>query len=325
MFEEKDILLKANHIVKQFPASHGRTLTACNDVSLNVYKGQTLGIVGESGCGKSTFVRMLVSLDKPTSGEILYHGKDLVKMSKKETRESRQDMQMVFQDPQGSFDPKMRVIDILTEPLMNYKKIKNSEREAKAKELLRMVELPEDFICRFPHNMSGGQNQRISIARALSLKPEILVCDEATSALDVSVQKTIIELLVKLQKEKNISMVFICHDLALIQSFAHQVAVMYLGNIVEILPGEDVCTKAEHPYTKALLGAQFSIHMDPAAKIESIASEAPSPLDVPKGCPFQNRCEHRTQKCMREMPKLTELAPGHQAACHRFSERTGMG
>ena len=147
---------------------------------------------------------------------------------------------------------------------------------------------------------------------------QILVCDEATSALDVSVQKTIIELLVKLQKEKNISMVFICHDLALIQSFAHQVAVMYLGNIVETLPGEDVCTKAEHPYTKALLGAQFSIHMDPNTKIESIESEAPSPLDVPKGCPFQNRCEHCTQKCKSEMPKLTELAPGHQVACHLF-------
>ena len=319
MFDEKDIILKANHIVKQFPASHGRTLTACNDVNLNVYKGQTLGIVGESGCGKSTFVRMLISLDKPTSGEILYHGKDLVKMSKKETWENRQNMQMVFQDPQGSFNPKMKIIDILTEPLMNFGKIKSSEKEAKAKELLRMVELPEDFIYRFPHNMSGGQRQRVSIARALSLEPEILVCDEATSALDVSVQKTVIELLVKLQKEKNISMVFICHDLALIQSFAHQVAVMYLGNIVETLPGEDVCSKAKHPYTKALLGAQFSIHMDPNTKIESIESEAPSPLDVPKGCPFQNRCEHCTQKCKNEMPKLKELAPGHQVACHLFS------
>lgn len=320
MFDEKDIILKANHIVKQFPASHGRTLTACNDVNLNVYKGQTLGIVGESGCGKSTFVRMLISLDKPTSGEILYHGKDLVKMNKKEIWENRQNMQMVFQDPQGSFNPKMKIIDILTEPLMNFGKIKSSEKEAKAKELLRMVELPEDFIYRFPHNMSGGQRQRVSIARALSLEPEILVCDEATSALDVSVQKTVIELLVKLQKEKNISMVFICHDLALIQSFAHQVAVMYLGNIVETLPGADVCSKAEHPYTKALLGAQFSIHMDPNTKIESIESEAPSPLDVPKGCPFQNRCEHCTEKCKSEMPKLTELAPGHQVACHLFSK-----
>ena len=315
MSENHEIVMQAKHIVKQFPASRGRTLTACNDINLTMYKGKTLGIVGESGCGKSTFVRMLISLDKPTSGEILYHGKDLVKMSKKETWENRQNMQMVFQDPQGSFNPKMKIIDILTEPLLNYGKIKSSEKEAKAKELLRMVELPEDFIYRFPHNMSGGQRQRVSIARALSLEPEILVCDEATSALDVSVQESVIELLVRLQKEKNICMIFICHDLALIRSFAHQIAVMYLGHIVETIPGEDVSGNAEHPYTKALVGAQFSVHMDPAKKIESIESEAPSPLDVPVGCPFQNRCEHCTEQCKKEMPELKEIAPGHEVAC----------
>ena len=236
MFKESDIVLSAKHIVKQFPASGGRTLTACNDVNLNVYKGKTLGIVGESGCGKSTFVRMVISLDKPTSGEILYHGKNLSNLSKKETWLNRQNMQMVFQDPLASFDPKMKIVDILTEPLINYGKLKRSEKEAKARELLKMVELPGDFVDRYPHNMSGGQRQRISIARALSLEPEILVCDEATSALDVSVQESVIQLLVRLQKEKNISMLFICHDLALIRSFAHQIAVMYLGNIVEVIP-----------------------------------------------------------------------------------------
>ena len=219
MFKESDIVFSAKHIVKQFPASHGRTLTACNDINLNVYKGKTLGIVGESGCGKSTFVRMVISLDKPTSGEILYHGKNLAGLSKKETWLNRQNMQMVFQDPLASFDPKMKIVDILTEPLINFGKLKKSEKEAKARELLEMVELPGDFVDRYPHNMSGGQRQRISIARALSLEPEILVCDEATSALDVSVQESVIELLVRLQKEKNISMLFICHDLALIRSF----------------------------------------------------------------------------------------------------------
>ena len=228
MFKESDIVLSAKHIVKQFPASHGRTLTACNDINLNVYKGKTLGIVGESGCGKSTFVRMVISLDKPTSGEILYHGKNLADLSKKETWLNRQNMQMVFQDPLASFDPKMKIVDILTEPLINFGKLKKSEKEAKARELLEMVALPGDFVDRYPHNISGGQRQRISIARALSLEPEILVCDEATSALDVSVQESVIELLVRLQKEKNISMLFICHDLALIRSFAHQIAVMYL-------------------------------------------------------------------------------------------------
>ena len=164
MFKESDIVLSAKHIVKQFPASGGRTLTACNDVNLNVYKGKTLGIVGESGCGKSTFVRMVISLDKPTSGEILYHGKNLSDLSKKETWLNRQNMQMVFQDPLASFDPKMKIVDILTEPLINYGKLKRSEKEAKARELLEMVELPGDFADRYPHNMSGGQRQRISIA-----------------------------------------------------------------------------------------------------------------------------------------------------------------
>lgn len=316
MFRDEDIILQSRHVVKQFPASGGRTLTACNDISLNVYKGMTLGIVGESGCGKSTFVRMLMQLDAPTSGEILYHGKDITKQSGNERWENRQHMQMVFQDPQASFNPKMKVIDILTEPLMNYGRLQKKDKEAKAAELLQMVELPEDFMYRFPHNMSGGQRQRIGIARALSLEPEILVCDEATSALDVSVQKTIIELLVRIQKEKNIGIAFICHDIALIRSFAHQIAVMYLGNIVEVIPGEIVGTGAKHPYTKALLGALFSIHMDPSVKIESIESEAPSPLNVPDGCPFRNRCGICTERCGQEKPVLKEIAPGHQVACH---------
>ena len=204
---------------------------------------------------------------------------------------------------------------------MNFGKLKRSQKEEKARELLEMVELPADFMYRYPHNMSGGQRQRVSIARALSLEPEILVCDEATSALDVSIQKTIIELLVRLQKEKNVSMIFICHDLALIQSFAHQIAVMYLGHIVEVIPGEDVATKTVHPYTQALLGAQFSIHMDPNKKIESIESEAPSPLDIPKGCPFADRCEHCMEKCRSQKPVLQEIAPGHEAACHYVAQQ----
>lgn len=316
MFNKEEIILKTEHIVKQFPASGGRVLTACHDISLNVYKGKTLGIVGESGCGKSTFVRMLTQMDTPTSGNITYRDKDMLAFSKRETWLNRQNMQMVFQDPLASFNPRMKIIDILTEPLMNFGRLKKSEKEAKAKELLEMVELPADFMYRYPHNMSGGQRQRVGIARALSLEPEILVCDEATSALDVSIQKSMIELLVRLQKEKNISIVFICHDLALIQSFAHQIAVMYLGHIVEVIPGEAVGKEARHPYTQALLGALFSIHMDPTKKIESIESEAPSPLDVPKGCPFQNRCEYCMEKCKTEKPVLKEIGQGHEVACY---------
>lgn len=230
MFKESDIVLSAKHIVKQFPASGGRTLTACNDVNLNVYKGKTLGIVGESGCGKSTFVRMVISLDKPTSGEILYHGKNLSDLSKKETWLNRQNMQMVFQDPLASFDPKMKIVDILTEPLINYGKLKRSEKESKARELLKMVELPEDFTDRYPHNMSGGQRQRISIARAILKNPPILILDEATSALDTESERLVQEALERLMKTR--TTIAIAHRLSTIKN-ADEICVLYEGEIVE--------------------------------------------------------------------------------------------
>ncbi len=316
MSPESEPILTAKHVTKKFAASGGRSLLACDDVNLSVYRGRTLGIVGESGCGKSTFVKMIVQMFQPTEGEIIYDGKDITKLKGEELRQSRKKIQMVFQDPAAAFSPHMKIIDIITEPLMNFHLIKRSEKEARAKELLEMVELPADFVYRYPHNMSGGQRQRVGIARALALEPEIIVCDEATSALDVSVQDRVIQLLVKLQKEKNISMVFICHDMALIQSFAHQVAVMYLGNIVEVLPGDQVGTNAQHPYTQAMLGAIFSTHMDFSKKIESIESEAPSPVDVPPGCPFQNRCDRCQDICKKEKPVLREIDRDHEVACH---------
>ena len=316
MSENHEIVMQANHIVKQFPASHGRTLTACNDINLTMYKGRTLGIVGESGCGKSTFVRMVISLDKPTSGEILYHGKNITALSKKETWENRQNLQMVFQDPLASFNPKMKIGDILTEPLMNYKKIKRSERTAKAKELLRMVELPEEFVDRYPHNMSGGQRQRISIARALSLEPEILVCDEATSALDVSVQEKICELLVRLLREKDITYLFICLDIGLVDLMSHQVAVMYLGNVVELLEKGRLSVNGVHPYTKALIKSIFKVDFKPGEKIQPLEGDIPSPLALPLGCPFQSRCEYCQEICRSEKPQLQEIKKGHFAACH---------
>lgn len=320
--KEAPVIMEAKHVTKKFTASDGRPLLACNDVNLQVRKGETLGIVGESGCGKSSFVKMIVQMYPPTEGEIIYEGRDITKLKGEELRQNRKKIQMVFQDPAAAFHPKMKVMDIVTEPLLNFKLIKKSEKEAKAKELLRMVELPEDFVYRYPHNMSGGQRQRIGIARALALEPEIIVCDEATSALDVSVQDRVIELLVKIQKEKGISFVFICHDMALVQSFAHQVAVMYLGNIVEVLPGWEVGTNAVHPYTKAMLGAIFSTKMDFTKKIESIESEAPSPVDVPPGCPFQNRCDQCMEICRTQKPVLVDVGPDHKAACHLFTEKT---
>ena len=318
MFENDEVILEAKHVTRRFTASGGRTLVANHDINLKMYKGKTLGLVGESGCGKSTFMRFLISLDTPSEGQILYRGKDITKMKGEELRQNRQNIQMVFQDPSASFNPKMKIRDILCEPLMNFKRIKASEKDAAAKKLLHMVELPEEFADRYPHNMSGGQRQRVAIARALALEPEILIMDEATAALDVSVQKTIIELVSKLQKEQQITIGFICHDIALVQSVAHQVAVMYLGNLVEVIPGKDIAEKSVHPYTRALMGAIFDIHMDFSKPIESIESEAPSPLDVPDGCPFQNRCEHCMEVCRQERPELIELESGHQVVCHLF-------
>ena len=320
MFDEKDMILEAKHVTRKFPAAGGKTLTACNDINLKMYKGKTLGLVGESGCGKSTFMRFLVSLDVPTEGEILYHGTDITKLKGEALRQNRQNIQMVFQDPGASFNPKMKIRDIICEPLMNFKRIKASEKDAVARKYLEMVDLPADFADRFPHNMSGGQRQRVAIARAIALEPEIIVMDEATCALDVSVQKTIIELIVGLQKEKNIAIGFIAHDLGLIQSFAHQIAVMYLGNIVEVLPAEDISSNAKHPYTQALLGAVFDLNMDFSKKIESIESEAPSPLDVPPGCPFCDRCDRCMPVCREKHPTLTSLSEDHQVACHIYSK-----
>lgn len=310
--------MQAKHLVKQFRAPDGRTLTACNDISLDIRRGQTLGIVGESGCGKSTLVRMLTQLDTPTAGEVLFHGENVLTLKGEALRQHRRHIQMVFQDPLASFNPKMKIIDILTEPLINFGLLSRQQKADKARELLRMVELPEDFLYRYPHSMSGGQRQRVAIARALALEPEVLVCDEATSALDVSIQKNIIELLVRLQREKQISMVFICHDIALIRSFAHQIAVMYLGDIVEMLPGGALPGEAVHPYTHALISAQFSVHMDRSQSIASVEGEAPSPLALPQGCPFQTRCPCCTACCSKDKPQVTQINSQHWAACHQL-------
>ena len=320
MFDQNEIVLEARHVTRRFPTASGKPLLANNDINLKFYKGKTLGLVGESGCGKSTFMRFLVSLDTPSEGEILYRGQDITKLKGEALRQSRQNIQMVFQDPNASFNPKMKIRDIVCEPLLNFGRIRQSEKDAACRRLLEMVELPGDFADRYPHNMSGGQRQRVAIARALALEPEILIMDEATAALDVSVQKTIVELVTKLQREKEIAIGFICHDIALVQSLSHQVAVMYLGTIVEVLPGEDLWKKAQHPYTRALIGSVFDTHMDFSVPIQPLQSEVPSPLDAPPGCPFQTRCDHCMERCRRERPTLKTISQGHEVACHLFGE-----
>lgn len=292
-------------------------LTACDNVTLNAYAGQTLGIIGESGCGKSTLVRTILQIHPASGGEVIFDGQDILKLRGEAAHQNRRKIQMVFQDPAAAFNPKMKVKEIVCEPLLNFGLIKKSEVDTKAAELLRMVELPEDFKDRYPHNMSGGQRQRLGIARALSLEPKIVVCDEATSALDVSVQEKICELLVRLQKEKGITYLFICHDLGLVDLMCHQIAVMYLGNIVEYIGyGRRISTEGMHPYTKALMKSVFKVDFKPGEKIEPLESEIPSPLDLPKGCPFQSRCGQCMEICRSEKPELKEVVPGHFVACH---------
>ena len=317
MNAEAPVILQIKNLTKKFAAEGGKMLTACDNVTLNAYAGQTLGIIGESGCGKSTLVRTILQIHPASGGEVIFDGQDILKLRGEAARQNRRKIQMVFQDPAAAFNPKMKVKEIVCEPLLNFGLIKKSEVDDKAAELLRMVELPEDFKDRYPHNMSGGQRQRLGIARALSLEPKIVVCDEATSALDVSVQEKICELLVRLQKEKGITYLFICHDLGLVDLMCNQIVVMYLGNIVEYIGyGRRISTEGMHPYTKALMKSVFKVDFKPGEKIEPLESEIPSPLDLPKGCPFQSRCGQCMEICRSVKPQLKEVVPGHFVACH---------
>ncbi len=310
-----EMILSVEHLTKKFPVSGGRFLTACDDISLNVRKGETVAVVGESGCGKTTLLKAIMNMQKPTSGKILFRGEDITQLTGEAKRQNYRHIQMVFQDPTAAFNPKMKIRDIICEPLLNFDLISASDVDTKARELLTQVDLPADFVSRYPHNMSGGQRQRVAIARALALEPEIIACDEVTSALDVSVQDTIIKLLVKLQREKGITYIFICHDMALVSLFSHRVAVMYLGNMMEKLDG-DKLNGARHPYTQALLKAVFSTDQAKNQYIGILPGDIPSPLDIPSGCPFQNRCEYCRARCQSEKPAFRELEPNHFVACH---------
>ena len=316
MSKEKELILEAKHVTKKFPLTKGKELIANDDVSLKFYKGQTLGIVGESGCGKSTFMRMMVQLEQPTSGEILFKGKDITKMKGEELRKNRRNVQMVFQNPSTSFNPKMKVGDIICEPLMNFGLIKKKEKDAVARKYLEMVELPGDFVDRYPHNMSGGQRQRVGIARAIALEPEIIFCDESTSALDVSIQAQVLNLLQQLQKDYNLTYLFISHDLSVVEMISDRIGVMYLGTIVETAPKKELYANPRHPYTRALLSAVPI--PDPEKKSSRIIlqGDLPSPSNPPSGCLFHTRCPHCTEKCKCERPQPVEIAPGHIVKCH---------
>ena len=312
-------MIEVKNLHKEFNVG-GKKLLAIRDISFSITKGETLGLVGESGCGKSTTGRCLLRLEEATSGQVLYENRDLLTLNRKELFTFRRNAQIIFQDPYSSLNPRMTAGDIIGEPLRIHNTMEESAIENYLAELLDMVGLSKSVLSRFPHEFSGGQRQRIGIARALALKPHFLVCDEPISALDVSVQAQIVNLLKKLQKELSLTYLFIAHDLAMVKYISDRVAVMYLGSIVEIAPAEELYKNPQHPYTQALL-ASIPIP-DPVLerKRESplLTGEIPSALIPPKGCPFASRCPHAMQKCRETPPGWTEASLGHKVACHLY-------
>lgn len=313
-------ILIAKNIKKYFPIKKGFFLKhvadvkAVDDVSLTVKKGETLGLVGESGCGKSTLGRTLIRLYEPTAGQIEFEGHDFLKCSGKDLRTYRKDIQMIFQDPYASLDPRMTVGQIIEQPFVIHNILKPEEREAKVKELLQIVGLRPSHINRYPHEFSGGQRQRISIARAIALNPRLIICDEPVSALDVSIQAQILNLLKDLQEKLGLTYIFISHDLSVIEHICDRVAVMYLGKIVEIGPREEIFNHPQHPYTQALLGSIPSIGTGKKKMAKILTGEIPSPINPPSGCSFHPRCAYKTDRCSKDTPVL-EGSDTHQSAC----------
>ena len=315
-----ETLLSVRNLKMHFPITQGIILQrqvgsvkAVDDISFDIKEGETLGLVGESGCGKSTTGRAILQLYKPTAGAVMYQGRDLVKLGGGEMRRMRRQVQMIFQDPYASLNPRMTVGSIIGEPLEIHNLAKGRAKTERVQELLRTVGLNPYFANRYPHEFSGGQRQRIGIARALAVDQKFIVCDEPISALDVSIQAQIINLLEELQERLNLTYLFIAHDLAVVRHISDRVAVMYVGKIVEVTDRNTIFDDPLHPYTRALLD---SVPGTAQAKARTIRGEPPSPVHPPSGCRFRTRCPRAAQRCADEEPKLRELAAGHSVACH---------
>lgn len=314
-------LLEVKNLKKYFPVQSGifgntkDFVKAVDDVSFNIYKGETLGLVGESGCGKSTTGRMLVNLSTPTSGEVIFQGRDIAKLSKKEQKDMRKNIQIIFQDPYSSLNPRMSIGDIIAEPMKVNKTEKKENIEKRVLTLLNYVGLASYHRDRYPHEFSGGQRQRVGIARALALNPKLIVCDEPVSALDVSIQAQVLNLLHDLQKEFDLTYLFIAHGLNVVKHVSTRVGVMYLGKLVELADGDTLYREPKHPYSQALLSA-IPIP-DPTKKKNRIilTGDVPSPINPPSGCHFNTRCPKCTEICRKEEPKFQDLGGGHQVAC----------
>ena len=309
-------ILEVRHLKKYFKTKHGM-LHAVDDVNFTIEKGKTLGVVGESGCGKSTTGRAILRLLEPTSGQVFFEGRDITKLNKWEMKKLRKDMQIIFQDPFSSLDPKMTVNEIIREPIILNKLIRDkSEIEKRVLELMSTVGLAERLYGSYPHELDGGRRQRIGIARALAMNPKFIVCDEPVSALDVSIQAQILNLLKELQEKMGLTYIFITHDLAVVNHFADDIAVMYLGQMVEKAPAEELFANPLHPYTKALLSAIPVPSLENRRERILLKGEITSPIEPPDECRFAKRCSECLGECKATCPKLIEVRPEHFVACH---------
>lgn len=319
---KSNVELEVKNLKKYYKAGGKQVLKAVDDVSFTIYKGETLGIVGESGCGKSTCGKTCLGMLGKTEGSVLFHGKDVHEMSKKERFEFTRRVQMIFQDPYASLDPHQKVYDIVAEGIQIHKLAANKQEEQqKVFKLLEMVGLNAEHASRNVHEFSGGQRQRIGIARALAVDPEFLFCDEPVSALDVSIQAQIVNLLMDLQKERDLTMLFIAHDLSIVKHISTRIGVMYLGKLVELAESAELYRNPGHPYTKALLSAVPIADPDVAEKRERIMlkGDVPSPVNPPKGCRFAGRCKNCMEICKTEEPKMKEIEDSHFIACHLYN------
>lgn len=309
-------LVEVKELTKYFPASHKQFVRAVDGVSFAIQRGETLGLVGESGCGKTTVGRCLLRLIEPSSGQVRFDGRNLLELNRQEVRELRRRMQIIFQDPYSSLNPRMKVGETIGEPLIVHKIGNKNERRERVAELLRVVGLDADYADRYPHQFSGGQRQRIGIARALALNPDFIVADEPVSALDVSVQAQVVNLLQDLQERLGLTYLFISHGLAVVKHISSRVGVMYLGKLVELAPADEIYANPLHPYTKALLAAIPVPDPDiEKREVVRLAGDVPTPLNPPAGCRFHTRCPHAMERCQIEEPKFAEITPGHFASC----------
>ena len=322
MAEKKEVLIEVKDLKKYFKVGKNAYLKAVDGVNFKIYKGETLGLVGESGCGKTTCGKTVMGLYDATGGQVIFDGTDIHSLNKKEKKEFTKRAQIIFQDPYSSLNPRMTVGDIIGEGIDIHSLYKGEERTIKIHELLELVGLNKEHASRFPHEFSGGQRQRIGIARALAIEPEFIVCDEPISALDVSIQAQVVNLLIELQKKKNLTYLFIAHDLSMVKHISDRVGVMYLGNMVEFAASDELYSDPLHPYTNALMSA-IPIPDPEEEKNKKripIEGEIPSPINPKPGCRFAARCRYATEACMKDTPELQEVKEGHFVACHRVKE-----